>query len=81
MTAAGAAAGGVTGLAGDLAAATTTVPITALTSIIIARPTALFPACVKRTFTIPPGRWVVHFLTGTSLQPHITSLVPTLEHL
>ncbi|GAA1139756.1 hypothetical protein GCM10009630_43280 [Kribbella jejuensis] len=68
MTAAGAAAGGVgvTGLAGDFAAATTTEPITALTSIITARPTALFPARVKRTSMFPPGRWVV---TSSPVQP------------
>src|SRR5690348_11864685 len=68
VTAAGAAARGVgvTGLAGDFAAATTTEPITALTSIITARPTALFPARVKRTSMFPPGRWVV---TSSPVQP------------
>src|SRR3954464_14544099 len=63
--AAGAGPPGVGGLAGDFPAATTTVPITALTSIRTAQPTMRFPVRVKRNCMFPQGGWVVHCLRVT----------------
>src|SRR3954464_5301353 len=62
---AGAGRPGVDGWAGDFPAATTTVPITALTSIRTAQPTMRFPVRVKRNCMFPQGGWVVHCLRVT----------------